>query len=316
MEQRFGHDFSGVRVHSGATAEQSARDVNARAYTVGHNIVFGAGQFAPITHEGRRLIAHELAHVVQQSGIDGNRVGHSTGKGGLAPLSLISHTDVQRQTEADNQAQPTQDLMKIYSFGPTGAGRMAMHSGTTIFPHAARVDAKGNELVRAGTTAEPKLSLFGRYFTLDERHRPYPPPVPSCSVKVVTEWHPDDGSASSKDQKEDAATDYYQPGEPLGTKLGSEYIFPNDRPGVLSLGYIFSNRVLPFLILVHSVRFIDDPAAPEGAARFRDTVKGQGSAAAAPPDAKAATDASTKTASGASEEKKPEAKGASLSPSP
>jgi hypothetical protein len=66
MEQRFGHDFSRVRVHSGAAAEQSARDVNANAYTVGHNIVFGAGQFAPASHRGRRLLAHELTHVVQQ----------------------------------------------------------------------------------------------------------------------------------------------------------------------------------------------------------------------------------------------------------
>ena len=70
MEQRFGHDFSRVRVHSGGAAEQSARDVNANAYTVGHNIVFGAGRFAPGTHEGRRLIAHELTHVVQQTGAD------------------------------------------------------------------------------------------------------------------------------------------------------------------------------------------------------------------------------------------------------
>ena len=66
MEQHFGHDFSQVRVHSDAAAEQSARDVNAHAYTAGHNIVFGAGRFAPRTHEGRRLIAHELTHVVQQ----------------------------------------------------------------------------------------------------------------------------------------------------------------------------------------------------------------------------------------------------------
>jgi hypothetical protein len=66
MEQRFGRDFSQVRVHSGTAAEQSARDVNAHAYTVGHKIVFGAGQFAPGTHEGRRLIAHELTHFLQQ----------------------------------------------------------------------------------------------------------------------------------------------------------------------------------------------------------------------------------------------------------
>lgn len=66
MDQRFGYDFSRVRVHTDAAAEQSARDVNAHAYTVGHQMVFGAGQFAPGTHEGRRLIAHELTHVVQQ----------------------------------------------------------------------------------------------------------------------------------------------------------------------------------------------------------------------------------------------------------
>ena len=67
MESRFGHDFSQVRVHLGGIDKQSAREVNAHAYTVGHDIVFGAGQFAPGTHEGRRLLAHELTHVVQQS---------------------------------------------------------------------------------------------------------------------------------------------------------------------------------------------------------------------------------------------------------
>jgi hypothetical protein len=67
MEPRFGHDFSQVRVHTGGDADRSARDVNARAYTVGNNIVFGASQFVPRTHEGRRLLAHELTHVVQQN---------------------------------------------------------------------------------------------------------------------------------------------------------------------------------------------------------------------------------------------------------
>ena len=68
MEQRFGHDFSSVRVHTGAAAEQSAQDVNAHAYTMGHDIVFGAGRFAPETHTGRSLLAHELTHVVHQAG--------------------------------------------------------------------------------------------------------------------------------------------------------------------------------------------------------------------------------------------------------
>ncbi len=66
MEQRFGYDFSGVRVHSGAAAEQSAQDVNANAYTVGNDIVFNTGRFAPSTNAGWGLLAHELTHVVQQ----------------------------------------------------------------------------------------------------------------------------------------------------------------------------------------------------------------------------------------------------------
>lgn len=66
MEQRFGHDFSQVRIHTGSTAAKSARDVNAHAYTTGHNVVFGEGQYAPGTYKGKRLLAHELTHVVQQ----------------------------------------------------------------------------------------------------------------------------------------------------------------------------------------------------------------------------------------------------------
>src|SRR5262249_6171246 len=69
MEQRFGHDFSRVRVHSGAAAEQSARDVNAHAYTVGYDIVFGTDHFGAGMHVGGRLLAHELTHVVQQTGL-------------------------------------------------------------------------------------------------------------------------------------------------------------------------------------------------------------------------------------------------------
>ena len=67
MEPRFGHDFSGVRVHTDARAAESARAVNALAYTVGNNVVFGAGQYAPQSNVGKRLMAHELAHVVQQA---------------------------------------------------------------------------------------------------------------------------------------------------------------------------------------------------------------------------------------------------------
>jgi hypothetical protein len=68
MEPRFGYDFSGVQVHTDGKAAESARSVNALAYTIGHDIVFGAGQYTPQSGEGQRLLAHELTHVVQQNG--------------------------------------------------------------------------------------------------------------------------------------------------------------------------------------------------------------------------------------------------------
>lgn len=66
MESRFGEDFSGVRIHSDLSAGQAAESAQAQAFTVGDHIVFGPGQFAPDSPEGQHLLAHELAHVVQQ----------------------------------------------------------------------------------------------------------------------------------------------------------------------------------------------------------------------------------------------------------
>ena len=67
MEQHLGHDFSQVRIHSDIASDQSARQIDARAYTSGHHIVFAAGHFAPASPTGRQLLAHELAHVLQQA---------------------------------------------------------------------------------------------------------------------------------------------------------------------------------------------------------------------------------------------------------
>jgi len=91
MEHRFGHDFSQVKIHADGAAGQSARAVNAQAYTVGSDIVFGAGRFAPATHAGRRLLAHELTHVIQQSA-------------GMAP-------SIQRQPDKDKK-EPSSEVGK------------------------------------------------------------------------------------------------------------------------------------------------------------------------------------------------------------
>ncbi|MFD0920122.1 eCIS core domain-containing protein [Saccharopolyspora rosea] len=67
MAARFAHDFSRVRVHDDARAAELAADQRARAYAVGHHVVFGAGRYAPHSPAGRALLTHELGHVVQQS---------------------------------------------------------------------------------------------------------------------------------------------------------------------------------------------------------------------------------------------------------
>ncbi|MES1242778.1 MAG: DUF4157 domain-containing protein [Acidobacteriota bacterium] len=88
MESRFGHDFSQVRVHTGGAAAQSSQALNARAYTVGSDIVFGVSQFAPGTNEGRKLLAHELTHVVQQAGAGRKNIGRSNGSFDLSPTGV------------------------------------------------------------------------------------------------------------------------------------------------------------------------------------------------------------------------------------
>ena len=93
FEPRFGHDFSHVRIHADAAGAKSARAVNALAYTMGPHVVFAAGQYAAGTHVGRRLLAHELAHVLQQQGewagptetMPGGTIG-MTGRPNSSPL--------------------------------------------------------------------------------------------------------------------------------------------------------------------------------------------------------------------------------------
>ncbi len=94
MEQRFGHDFSRVRVHTDAEAAASAQAISARAYTAGTDLVFGAGQYAPRSAAGRFLLAHELTHVVQQEGSPAVVQRYSTQDCDPADVTLIdeSHT--------------------------------------------------------------------------------------------------------------------------------------------------------------------------------------------------------------------------------
>jgi hypothetical protein len=110
MESRFGQDFSQVRLHTDAQAVESAEVVSAKAYTVGRDVVFGQGRYAPDTSEGKRLLAHELAHVVQQGRggqppgpsheIGAQKAAEQVGQGdGLVSVSGASGLGVARQDD-------------------------------------------------------------------------------------------------------------------------------------------------------------------------------------------------------------------------
>jgi hypothetical protein len=103
MEPRFGHDFRDLRVHTDAKAAESAKALGALAYTYGSHIVFAAGQYQPHTTAGRSLLAHELAHTIQQSDqtrpVEESAKGaaHTTTRGGSIPPLTKSAVIVARQ---------------------------------------------------------------------------------------------------------------------------------------------------------------------------------------------------------------------------
>jgi hypothetical protein len=112
FEHRFGHDFSRVRIHDDAAAERSAAEIGALAYTVGKDIVFGAGHFAPQFQAGRQLLAHELAHVIQQG--EANPTGGGPDSPGILTFAGAAAASHRVQREAFRLTAST-DLSGIQS---------------------------------------------------------------------------------------------------------------------------------------------------------------------------------------------------------
>lgn len=141
MEARLGADFSRVRVHTDAVAAQSAVAVRARAYTLGSDVVFGAGQFAPNTGDGQRLLAHELVHVAQHSaGLSSAGAGAgAAGAAGAAEAGSaeVGAADSEFEREADRLAANAMAVRLVA--GPAGAsagGPVAAAAGPSTLGRA------------------------------------------------------------------------------------------------------------------------------------------------------------------------------------
>jgi hypothetical protein len=120
MESRFGQDFSRVRIHDDARAGESAREVNARAYTVGQDIIFAPQQYQPATEDGAALIAHELSHTVQQGGL------HRSATGTEFTISSASDPFEQEATTAAVAVMQGQALPGL----SRGSSAVALHRAT------------------------------------------------------------------------------------------------------------------------------------------------------------------------------------------
>ena len=144
MQSRFGQDFSDVRVHTDGQAAESARIVNARAYTVGRNVVFGAGQYTPETDKGRRLVAHELVHVGQQENINMFHPSDS---------NMIQLQTFRNCTPATTGTAMTQDEIDNLLLGSRMMAEiLAILAGSAV------------RKIRDGTATAAERTVFGNHF--------------------------------------------------------------------------------------------------------------------------------------------------------
>jgi hypothetical protein len=153
FEERMGTSFDHVRIHDDATAAESARSLNARAYTTGKDIVFGAGEYRPETESGNRLLAHELVHVVQQGGIQGGpyrSVEQTTSPTGARRFSLgpsLEQEPPALEHQADTLASST------------------LAGGLSLAERSALRSTRGGALQRNRIPLSPPLSMCGYQVT-------------------------------------------------------------------------------------------------------------------------------------------------------
>jgi Domain of unknown function (DUF4157) len=151
FEPRFGHDFSQVRIHNEANAITSSRAVNALAYTVGPHIVFGETSYRPQTGAGRKLLAHELAHTIQQSAVGAHDARLVEIQDSTNPLEREAEVAASSVMHGDKTAPVGKNLSPMVQ-------RIPLHGGT--LPDNGEIGLEGED---------PSLSEHDRGSTLPHR---------------------------------------------------------------------------------------------------------------------------------------------------
>ena len=162
MEPRFGHDFRPVRIHADAKAAESARAVDAQAYTLGRDIVFGEGRYAPGSSDGQWLLAHELSHVVQQSGSSMERVirrqPNPTARGSRQPRSTGGSQTHGRVFFV--QVDRTANTISFVTESGTLTYDLLIPTGVPVGSYSFAVSVQGNNLNLSAPAAVTSFSGF------------------------------------------------------------------------------------------------------------------------------------------------------------
>ena len=169
MEPRFGRDFSGVRAHTDSEAAKSAGAVNALAYTVGRHVVFAEGQYAPVTEAGRRLIAHELVHTIQQHGMPqiGFIASRPAGSRARQERGPLAQTVMPENSFNPILSQPPQIARK-------DGGEAAVHEGAFCPIRPSKKREKDKVLQGASRGDFSHMRMFSAVFRRD-KEGPKPP---------------------------------------------------------------------------------------------------------------------------------------------
>ena len=271
MESSFGHDFSRVRVHADAEAAEAVQAVGAIAYTVGRDIVFGRDRYAPHDELGRRLIAHELSHVVQQHGAAGDvdrlqvsapgdgsereaEEAATAVAGGRRPHqpAALSHQVIQRQPQVPVTLPLTWDAKENISAGVADHGVLCIGSAS----------ANGNKYLQTTRTAALRtqsLYPYGQncapvctkrplslhfFFWVDGDLVPRPQPFDDPRIALDISFAPASAPPMAAARPVFSATSvgkYVGPGAPLKTSFGTEVAFVPPEPGTLYVSEIIDD---------------------------------------------------------------------------
>jgi hypothetical protein len=179
MESFFGHDFTRIRVHTDARADTSAQALNARAYTIGRDVVFAAGQYAPQTDTGRQLLAHELAHTMQQQ-----HQHHQLG--GLPSTMTVSDPGSTAEIEAERVADAMETAGQGLPDTPRRAGPLALDNVRIHTPAPVGVARADLGMLQARTImqqiADEARALVARYATDNDG-------LAAFVLSGATDWH-------------------------------------------------------------------------------------------------------------------------------